>query len=429
MKEILKKIIITILTFEARLLLKKRQPKIIAITGSVGKTSTKDAIYVAIKGHVHARKSQKSFNSEIGVPLSVLGLPNAWSSPYGWAKNIVDGFITALFPGDYPEWLVLEVGVDRPGDMARVTSWLTPDIVVLTRLPDMPVHVEFFESPEDVISEKLQLVEALKPEGTLIYNNDDERVRKVAKGARQSTVGYGRYSETDVHIEGDEVIHEEGRPIGISATFLHKGEKEKGRVSGALGVQTLYTLAASVAVAHVLGSSLHDTLEAFKNYLPPAGRMRIIEGVKGTIILDDSYNSSPVALERSLQTLRELKVKGRRVVVLGDMLELGRYSMDAHEAVGKRVARCADLLLTVGIRSRGIAEGALENGMNEKHIFQYESAERAGRELQTMLKEHDVVLVKGSQSIRLEKVIKEVMRHPEHAKELLVRQEGVWRGR
>lgn len=429
MKEFAKKVIVTILTFEARLLLRKRKPKVIAVTGSVGKTSTKDAIYAAIKNHVHARKSQKSFNSEIGVPLSVLGLPNAWNSPYGWLRNIIDGLITALFPGAYPEWLVLEVGVDRPGDMTRVTSWLKPDMVVLTRLPDMPVHVEFFNSPEDVIKEKLELVKALKPDGTLVYNNDDERVRNVAENLLQKTIGYGRYSEADVKIENDEVIYEEAQPIGIKATFLHKEEKEEGRITGALGVQTLYTFAASSAVAHVLGISLHNALETFKHYLPPAGRMRLIEGLKNTTILDDSYNSSPVALERSLQTLRELRVKGRKIAVLGDMLELGRYSIEAHEASGKRVARCADLLLTVGIRSRGIAEGALENGMNEKNIFQYERIERAGQELQNMLKEGDMVLVKGSQGIRLEKVVKEIMRHPEHAEELLVRQEKVWQER
>ena len=143
MRSIFKSLIVNILTFEAKLLLRRAKPKIIAVTGNVGKTSTKDAIYEVLRNHVHARKSEKSFNSELGVPLSVLGLDNAWSNPLLWIKNLVDGLILALFPANYPKFLVLEMGVDRPGDMKALTDWITPDVVVITRLPEVPVHVEY----------------------------------------------------------------------------------------------------------------------------------------------------------------------------------------------------------------------------------------------------------------------------------------------
>ena len=165
MKNFLKRIIVAILTYEAQLLLLRTKPTIVAVTGNVGKTSVKDAIYEVLKGTIHTRKSEKSFNSEIGVPLSVLGLESGWNNPLLWLKNIIDGLLLVIHPGTYPKVLVLEMGVDRPGDMDALTTWIRPHVVVLTRLPDVPVHVEFFDSPEAVCKEKIKLVHALRQIG------------------------------------------------------------------------------------------------------------------------------------------------------------------------------------------------------------------------------------------------------------------------
>lgn len=429
MKRLFKPIIVRILTFEAKILLHRRKPQIIAVTGNVGKTSVKDAIYTVLKDHRRIRKSEKSYNSEIGVPLSVLGLRNAWDNPLKWLKNLIDGALIALHPGDYPDVLVLEMGVDRPGDMARLTTWITPDVVVLTRLPDVPVHVEYFDSPEAVIEEKLQLVRALKPEGTLVYNHDDAKAAAVAEGALQQSIGYSRYSLSPYTASGDTIVYENGRPVGTDFTLTHLNEAVKVMVAGSLGVQHAYNYAAAAATASTFGVSVTDAAAALKNHVPPPGRMRILDGVKNTIIIDDSYNSSPTAAERSLQTLKELKGVGRRIAVLGDMMELGRYSIREHEKIGELVATTADLLVTIGVRARSIATGALEHGMSEKRILQYDDARRAGKEIQELLKEGDVLLVKGSQSVRTEHVVEELMAEPEKATELLVRQGSVWKKR
>lgn len=429
MKSFLKSFVVSIITLEARLLLYRTRPKVIAVTGSVGKTSTKDAIYHAIKNRVRARKSEKSYNSEIGVPLSVLGLENAWNNPILWLKNIVDGLFLALFPGNYPHVLVLEMGVDRPGDMKRLASWVRPDIVVLTRLPDVPVHVEYFGSPEAVVAEKLALVEALAPDGILIYNNDDEKIRHAAAAVRQHAIGYGRYSETDFMAAGDQVIYEQGSPRGL--TFTIKGPKGTASFSllGAVGVGHTYNYAAAAAVADRFDMDMAAVAAALQDFVPPPGRMRLIPGLKESVIIDDTYNSSPTALERALSTLYEVKGFNRKVAVLGDMLELGRFSISEHERAGAQAAECCQLLLTVGVRARGIAEGAAAMGMSEKNILQYEDAETAGRELQNLLKPGDLVLVKGSQGIRMERIVEEVMAEPERAAELLVRQSPTWKGK
>lgn len=426
MKEFFKKIVVLTLTFEAKLLLKRHRPIIIAVTGSVGKTSMKDAIYSVIKKHVSARKSEKSFNSEIGVPLTVLGLPNAWNNPFLWLKNIIDGLYIALFSRSYPAYLILETGVDRPGDMEKLTAWMKPDMVVLTRFPDVPVHVEFFSGPEQVVAEKMKLVTALKPEGVVIYNHDDEIITNELKNIRQQAIGFSRFLSSQFVASEDEIFYSDDHPAGISFTITHLGESQKVRVNGVIGLQLLYTYAGAIAVGMQCGISLADAAYALLEHQPAPGRMRVLPGLKGSVIIDDTYNSSPAAAEQALRTLKEIKHAKRRIAVLGDMLELGRFSAREHERIGEIVPECADVLFTVGIRAQKTAAAALAHGLSETVIFQYEDSARAGRELQAYLEPGDVVLVKGSQGVRAERVVEEVMQEPERAPELLVRQDTAW---
>ncbi len=429
MKAFFKRVIVAILTAEAKILLRRHKPVIIAVTGSVGKTSTKDAIYSILKKHVAARKSEKSFNSEIGVPLTVLGLPNAWNNPFLWFKNIIDGLFLALFSKEYPSYLVLETGVDRPGDMKQLTTWVKPDIVVLTRFPDVPVHVEFFSSPEAVTAEKMLLVEALKPNGVVIYNHDDAIIQSQLPLIRQQAIGYSRFLPTHFTAGADAIFYKDDVPAGMSFTVKHLHEEQEVRVTGAVGLPFIYTYTGAIAVAMQCGISFSDAASALADHVPPPGRMRVLPGLKGTVIIDDTYNSSPTAAEQALATLKELQYGKRKIVVLGDMLELGRFSAREHERIGELVPTSAQALFTVGIRAQKIAEGALIAGMDEQFIFQHESADKAGRELQAFILPGDIILVKASQGIRAEKIVEEIMAEPLEAPRLLVRQDTAWQER
>lgn len=427
MKFLFKSVIVSVLTLEARILLRRTKPIVIAVTGSVGKTSTKDAIYAVIKDYQSARKSEKSYNSDIGVPLSILGLQNAWNNPFLWIKNMIDGLLIALIPHEYPKILVLEMGVDRPGDMEKFTRWIHPDAVVLTRLPDIPVHVEYFSSPEAVADEKMQLVSALKPDGVLIYNNDDEKIRNIIETVPQKTIGYSRYSPTDFAATQDVIRYENSVPVGLTFTLTHEHTAVTVEIDGCIGVQHTYAAAAAAAVGSLFAIPLEGVVKAFKEYIPPPGRMRLLPGIKETLVIDDTYNASPVAVERALATLKDMKGISRKIAVLGDMLELGRFSMEAHQSIGALAAKSAAVLITVGVRARTIAEAALAQGMQEKNILQFDDAEQAAKEVQNLIQEGDVVLVKGSQGIRLENVVYKIMAEPDRADELLVRQGIVWK--
>lgn len=427
--QFLKQCVIYILTWEARLVLMRHEPKIIAVTGSVGKTTTKDAIFSALSGTAHVRKSAKSFNSDIGVPLTILGLENGWNNPFKWIANILAGAVV-IFKKEYPQWLVLEVGADRPGDIKRTARWLRPDIAVITGVPEIPVHVEYFKSPEDVVREKRALAEHLKPGGKLILNGDDARMREIHGAFRGYSVTYGIESNNDFFASHEEVLYEHSKPAGMQFRVDHKGSSVPVSVYGALGRPRVYAALAAIAVADVVGIDTVTAAEALGGWDPPPGRVRIIDGMKQTIIIDDTYNSSPSAALAALDTLKVVRAT-RRIAVLGDMLELGKYSKEAHRQVGERAASCADMLITVGFRSRALAEGALDAGMKDESIRQYELGDsaRATDELLAHVTEGDVILVKGSQGMRMEKIVRSLMNDPDQASELLVRMDREWENR
>lgn len=432
MKRIFKKIIVAILTIEARVALWRFKPKIVAVTGSVGKTSTKDAIYTVFSKLTFARKSEKSFNSELGVPLTVLGLKNAWNNPFLWIIRIIKGFFLAIFQSDYPKWLILEIGADHPGDIERLAKWIHPDIAVINKIGALPVHVEFFKSPGDISKEKSFLAKAIKQGGTLVSYCDDEQVIKIAESAKtKNLITFGFNEKSDVLASDYTIVYKKQNdllvPSGISFKVNFGGNLIPIVVAGALGRNHAYPALAAVAVAISARFNIASAGEALREHKTPSGRMRIINGLKDSIIIDDTYNSSPAALSEALKTLSEIDTSGRKVAVLGDMLELGSYSNQAHHDAGKEASEVCNILCVVGPRGRIIAEGALEEGMDENKIFEYDNSEQAGDEIQNLIQKGDVILVKGSQGVRMEKIIENIMAEPERAEELLVRQERVWK--
>lgn len=426
MKSVLKRILTAILTKEATWLLKKYNPKIIVVTGSVGKTSTKDAIYAVLVKAFKIRKSEKSFNSDIGIPLTILGCQNAWSNPLGWLQNLWQGLRLLLVKSDYPEWLVLEVGADRPGDIERVSHWLKPDVTVLTKFAKTPVHIEFFKNRHEVIREKGFMVEALKRDGVLVLNSDDEDAFGFKQKTTSKVLTYGLLPEAEVKASYIEDYYENEKLKGLQFKVDYGGSCVPIIIKDVVGNQAVYAALGAVTVGLSLDLNLIQIAEGLSDYLSPRGRMKLISGLKQTILIDDTYNSSPVALHSALETLAKVKTSGRRFAILGDMLELGKHSVTEHKEVGVVAARCCDYLITVGLRSRNLAEAALENGLSEKNVLQFESAIEAGKYVQNMIQENDVILVKGSQSMRMEKVVAEIMAEPEKAIDLLVRQEEEW---
>ncbi|MFA6355429.1 MAG: UDP-N-acetylmuramoyl-tripeptide--D-alanyl-D-alanine ligase, partial [Candidatus Paceibacterota bacterium] len=333
----------------------------------------------------------------------------------------------------YPEYLILEVGVGKPGDIKKnVAPWLRPDIVVITRFPDKPVHVEYFKNTEDIIEEKSALAYSLKKNGLLILNHDDEKVYAVHAKANKRTVSYGTnenatYKAThasyiNTKINDDEVTR------GISFKLVHDGNTFPIILPHIVGMHYIDSVLAALACAIELGCDLLESIKYISEYNTPPGRLSLIEGMNSSMIIDDTYNSSPVAATAALEVLKEMKSK-RKIAVLGDMLELGKFTEEEHHILGEKVAKIADMLILVGPRAKFIKEGALENGFNLKELYSFDSSITAGRFMEGVIEKGDLVLVKGSQGVRLERIVAAIMAHKELKSRLLCRQEHEWQNR
>ena len=426
-KEILKKIIIKILELESRLVVKKYKPRIVAVTGNLGKTSAKDAIYTVLSGHFFVRKSDKSFNSDIGIPLAILGCPTGWNNPAIWLKNILNGLELIFLKNHYPKWLVLEVGADRPGDIKKISKWLRPDVVVVTGFGEIPVHVEFFSSVADLVKEKSYLVKAVKNGGTVILGSDDKYSIGMKEDTGEKIVTYGFGEEAAVRASHQSVLYDENKlPAGMTFKLNYGANSVPINIMGTVGRAQINSVLAAMAVGVSEGLNIVSSAESVSKHETPPGRLRIIKGRKGSVILDDTYNSSPKAISDALDALLEIKTKGKKIAILGDMMELGKYSRGEHEKAGEKAAKIVDTLAVVGLRAKFIAEGAIAAGMPKEKILYFENSSEAGLYLSGLLGKDSVVLIKGSQSTRMERAVEKLMLSPENRADLLVRQEKEW---
>ncbi len=426
MKTIVLKIIAWKLKLIARLTVLKYRPAIVGVTGNVGKTSAKLAIAAVLSADRKTRVSAKNFNNELGLPLNIIGDFKSSEGLGVWLRALALGVKNLVLTTDYPEVLVLEYGVDRPGDMTYLLGIARPQIGAVTAIGRIPVHVEFFQGPEGIAKEKSKLVSFLPATGFALLNADDETVLKMKEQTRAHVVTFGFDPKADMRITNfQNRFDPETGEAGISFKLKYGGSMVPIRIPGVFGRTTAYASAVGAATGLVFGMNLLKISEALSNYRGPAGRLRAVPAIRGGMIVDDTYNSSPHAAREALETLGMLKAK-RKIAVLGDMLELGKYTMEAHKEIGKLAAKTADLLVTVGARAKFIAEAAEGAKMPRKDIAAFESVSEAGIWLAERVKKGDLVLVKGSQGVRMEKIVKELMAEPLKAKETLVRQSPVW---
>lgn len=419
MKNVLKVCVAFILGFLAQVVIRRYRPRIVMITGSVGKTSTKDAVAAVLMARYFVRKSDKSFNSEFGVPFTIFGVQNPWGNPLAWIKVFKSALALLLLPNHYPNMLVLEVGADHPGDLARILQAVTPHAVVVTRLPDVPVHVEAYTSPEAVREEEFSPAYALGAGAPLIVSSDDTYALDMALRTPARIISYGSADDAAVRLEKAHFHEVDGRVVGMKARVHVEGEACTLIVHGSVGEVQILSAATALAVAAALGMPLSESLSALEAYKPPPGRGRLLRGKNDSILIDDSYNASPVAVEEALATLSAFPHARRRIAVLGDMLELGRYSVMEHERIGALAPVCADLVVTVGIRARAFGAG-------NPSALSFENSYTAAAALPDLITPGDVILVKGSQSIRTERIVEALLADPADAS-LLVRQEREWK--
>lgn len=430
-----KSILQKILAVLARATIPKYKPILIGITGSVGKTSTKEAIFTVLKKKYRVRTAEKNYNNEIGLPLTILGIPHYGHNILKWISVLFRVlFRVVLREHQYPEVLVLEYGVDRPGDMDYLLSIVKPKIAVVTAIGDIPVHVEFFKDPEELAAEKAKLAAALPIDGYAILNHDDPTVFDLREKIKAAVMTYGTDKDADIKITNYKLqtspdVKLGDIPDGINFKIEHGGDVVPFRIHDAFGLPHVYASAAATAVGLVMNMNLVEISQALEGYVPPSGRLRLLKGIKHSFILDDTYNAAPESMRSALDTLKILPGQ-RKIAVLGDMLEIGKYSEQAHRALGDKAAEFVDILFCVGPRAKFMAEEyrsriGLRTELSSVQVF--DDSVAAGKTLDPLIRPGDLILVKGSQALRMEKVVGEIMAEPQRAEEFLVRQEKYWK--
>ena len=408
----------------ARLTIWRYRPGIIGVTGSVGKTSTKRAIQAVLEKGRNVRAAPDNLNNDIGLPLAIIGDWNAddlalvtRATPRGtlgvrkslfWTRVIFVALWQLIFKArDYPEILILEYGADRPRDIKYLLSIARPNMSVITAVGEIPAHVEYYSGPEEVAREKGKLIEYLSVGGFAVLNGDDAAVRNLQSRTRARVVTFGFEKGAELRITRFENRVHDGMPIGISFKLEYSGTFVPVRIAHAFGRAHAYAAAAGAAIGIAFGMNLVAISEALASYAPADSRMQVFRGIKSTYIIDDTYNASPAALWIALEALADLPGK-RKIAVLGDMLEIGKYTSEAHEDAGELAAKTADILFTTGTRAKMIAETAHESGMKKNTIFSFDTANAAAVALRDFVRKGDVILVKGSHDMHMEVVVNEL---------------------
>lgn len=422
----LKRLVLLLLIKKTQGLLTRFHPTVIAVTGSVGKTSTRHAIATVLEGSFSIRSPKENYNNEFGTPLAILGEKSPGSSPLGWLRVLLRHHNT------FPKMLVLEFGADHPGDITELCRLFSPSVGVVTVIS--PVHVENYASLEELTQEKQELVKAIPASGFVVLNADDARVLGMREVSKAPVRTYGFSEAADLRGEQESLrFHGEGsfesHEVFVTTSFTCVDGQDSMAVElvNTVGKSQISAALAALSVGKHFGISFSTMVERLKVYRPTPGRLTLLPGIKGTLLLDDSYNAAPASMAAGLHVLQSCKPRelARRIAALGSMAELGALSEEEHHLLGLRVAEAGvDLLVCVGEPARTTLRAAKEAGVGEAHWFA--TSEEAGRFLDQEVKQGDILFVKGSQGTRMEKVVKELMRDPLQAEKLLVRQYGKW---
>jgi UDP-N-acetylmuramoyl-tripeptide--D-alanyl-D-alanine ligase len=434
----MKTIIYKILKYAVKKLLKKYKPTVIGVVGNVGKTSTRLNIVSFLQEFSPVVTNIENYNTPIGITLSLIGERYPGKNTVSWMKIIFKALFKSWFgDSEFPPILVLEVGVDAPGDMDEfITEFLEFDVVIFCFIGENPVHLSQFANKRELINEDAKILRALKPEGTLIIDGDDSVLKSIYR-KRDDVITFG-FGEVDIKASefkvSIDVVDTEEQWANYYSSIVPKGKfkiEYRGssipfQVDYILGKHQVTSILPAIALGLIDGINLIDISQQIKRVVPVKGRLRCLEGVKDTLLLDDTYNAAPSAMAMALDTLDRLKVPGaRKVAILGAMKELGQDSKSIHQDMGILASEIVNVCIGVGEETKDLLL-AFHNNNPDGLYHWFEDSEEAAMHIVDFITPDDIILVKGSQSSRMERVSVELLANKRYRSELLTRQSSDW---
>lgn len=357
----------------------KFQIPFVGITGSVGKTTTKDMIACVLSKKFNVLKTKGNFNNQIGLPLTLLRLEREHQIG------------------------VTEMGMSGFGEIDALASMVKPDTAVFTNIGLS--HIEKLGSRENILKAKTEMLRHITPDGLVVLCGDDDMLWSIRDRLKNQYVYYGIENEDcDIFAKDIQIVENNGTKF----TICHEGEQIQV-VIPVLGEHNIKNALAAYAVAIHYGVTKDDVVEALKGFKPGKMRQNILQ-LNGITVINDCYNASPSSVEAGLKILNQIDEKRRKVAVLGDMLEMGAWAPNAHKLVGKYVVDAkVDFLITVGQNSRHIAQGAIEAGFPKTNLKSFDTNEEVIAFLDEFIQPEDIVLVKGSRGMKLEVIVEHII--------------------
>ncbi len=347
---------------------------VVAVTGSNGKTTTKDMIALVLSEKFKVLKTQGNLNNEIGLPLTLLGLE------------------------DSHEVAVVEMGMNHLGEIHRLAEIARPNIGVITNIGVS--HIQNLGTRENILKAKMEIFDFFTSEDKAILNGDDEFLSKIANELPYQIKYYGTSDIASIKAQDIKLLGEQG----ISYNLNIEGEIHPMEIP-IPGKHNVYNSLAAAAVGSIMGIAMADIAKSLKSYRPGNMRLNIFTTDSNIKVIDDVYNASPDSMKASIEVLKDLG-QGRKIAILGDMLELGDYSQKGHTEVGEVVAhKGIDILITVGQESKFIVTGASSCGMDNRNIIHLESNKDVIEYLDTLIEQGDRILVKGSRGMKMEEIV------------------------
>jgi UDP-N-acetylmuramoyl-tripeptide--D-alanyl-D-alanine ligase len=434
----MKNLIYQILKYASKQLLKRYNPTIIGVIGNVGKTSMRANMVSFLSQFSPVGTNIDNYNTPIGITLSLLDEVSPGKNIFSWIRIIMKALSRAWFGYAQfaPIW-VLEIGIDTPGDMDEfVENFLEFDVVVFGFIGKNPVHLAQFQNRKELVNEDAKILRGLKSDGVLIIDGDDEVLKSIwRKRENVITFGFGDVDikASDFKVAIDVVNTKEQwsqyySSLVPKASFKveYRGSSIPFQVDYILGKHQVNAVLPSIALGIVDGINLIDISQQIKKVNPVKGRLRCLEGIKDTLLIDDTYNAAPAAVALALDSLDRLKVPGaRKVAILGAMRELGPDSQQIHQDIGQLAAKTTDVCIGVGEDSKDILLAFHKH--NPKGLYHwFADSEEAALHIVDFITSDDIILVKGSQFSRMERVSAELLSNKRYKTELLTRQSAEW---
>ncbi|MBI4214191.1 MAG: UDP-N-acetylmuramoyl-tripeptide--D-alanyl-D-alanine ligase [Chloroflexi bacterium] len=369
------------LTSLARAWRQQQRAAVVGVTGSVGKTTTKEVISALLMQRLGVLRSEANLNTDLGLAISLMDL------------DVMH------------DVAVLEMAMHDLGEIRDLARMARPEIGVVTNV--LPSHLERLGTIERIAQAKRELVEALPPQGLAILNADDERVCVMTGWCQGHTILIGTSPAADLRAANVRGLG----PGGTECEFEYEGRRRRAQLQ-LRGSHSIYPAMAAIACAMQFGFDFDEAVDGLA-LVAPGPRLSVIPAQRGITIIDDAYNASPASTIAALDFLQQFD--GRRVAVLGDMLELGAYEEEGHRTVGRRAVSVASWLLVVGRRARLIGEEAVSHGLPETEVEYFDECSQVIERLRRALRPGDCVLVKGSHAMQLETVVSALQRLPELA--------------